>query len=57
MLDYVGKRIKIIFDDGNKIVTKFGKLQSNDQNFLVFRSELGEEVVPINRIIRLEVLE
>jgi len=54
---FIGKRVKIVYDDGNRVVTKFGVLQNSDANFLSFKSEIGSEIVPIARIIRLEVLE
>lgn len=56
MEGYLKKRIKLIYDDGNRITTKRGILISvND--FIVIKTEEGDEAISRDRVIRMELSE
>ena len=56
-MELVGKRVKIIFNDGKSNVTKIGTVVLYDSMFLFLKGETKEEGLPISNIIRMEVLE
>ena len=55
---WLGKRIKVIFQDSNKVLIKIGVCKSYDAVFLNLDNETGiNELIPLNRILRIEVLK
>lgn len=51
-----GSKIKIVYDDANRIVTKEGSFESKDESFIYILTD-RKEAIAISRIIRLEVQE
>jgi sRNA-binding regulator protein Hfq len=49
-----GKKIKVFFDDGEKIAWREGILTSKDDFSVVLDDK---NVIPISRVIRMEVVE
>jgi hypothetical protein len=49
-----GKKIKIYFDDGEKVSSRMGTVTQQDDFFLTLD---GRESIPKNRIVRIEVID
>ena len=55
---WIGKRIKLIFQDSGKVLVKIGICKEYDSVFLTLENQTGiNEVIPLNRILRIEVLK
>lgn len=55
---WIGKRIKVIFQDSNKVLIKIGVCKSYDSVFLNLDNDTGiNEIIPLSRILRIEVLK
>ncbi len=54
---FLGQKIKLVYDDGEQPFIKVGILEDVGAEFLIIKTDLGDQVVAISRIIRLEVLE
>ena len=57
MKDWTGLKMRIIFDDLGKTISKIGVITFYDPVFVEVKTERGIEVIPTNKIIRMEVLE
>ena len=56
--DKIGKKVKIIFDDGLRINVKIGIILSVSSSHLFIKnSDNEEEGLSLSRIIRIEVLD
>ena len=54
----IGKRVKIIFQDAEKVLMKFGVVSSYDNSFINFKNDNGiNEVIPMTRVLRMEILK
>jgi len=57
-MEIEGKEVKVIFSDGeNHYSKKTGIVKSVDNIFLTIVSDGKQEIIPISRIIRMEVDE
>lgn len=55
---WIGKKVKLVFQDSEKVLIKFGVVSAYDNSFINFSNENGiNEIIPVNRILRLEVLK
>jgi len=57
MKDWTGLKMRIIFDDLGKTISKIGVITFYDPVFVEVKTERGIEIIPTNKIIRMEVLE
>lgn len=53
--NYLNKKILVFYDDNSKVTPKSGILLKFDQNFVFLRTERKVEVIPISRIVRVEI--
>lgn len=53
--EHLNSIISVIYDDGNRIVTKTGKLTSIDEQFLIIQTQEGSEAISKSRIIRIKL--
>ena len=53
---FINKRVKIIFDDGEKINRKEGTLTGFNDSFLFFDTTENKEAILITKIVRIEFL-
>jgi hypothetical protein len=51
--DFLGKNVKIVFDDGVSVKIKEGKLLGSDDNYIYIEGE----AINNNKVIRWEVVE
>ncbi len=51
----VGKNVKIIWDDGNKILIKEGLVLQLSKIFISIQTKEKEEMIPLGRIVRIEM--
>ena len=56
-MEWSGKKMRIIFDDLGKTLSKVGEVLSSDPVFVEIETERGIEVIPVSKIIRMEVIE
>ena len=56
MKDWTGKKMRIIFDDMAKSMSKVGIVTFYDVVFIEIETERGIEIIPVNKIIRGEVV-
>lgn len=56
-MDWVGKKVKVIFDDGVKINSKIGILQNQFGEFVFLKLNNNEEAISVKKIIRMELIE
>ena len=56
-MDWTGKKMRIIFDDMGKTISKVGVVTFYDPVFVEIETERGIEVIPVSKIIRMEVIE
>jgi len=54
MKEFVGKRVRVIFDSGRggDGIPKDGTLISVNDTFVLLETSLGREALPVSRIIR-----
>ncbi len=57
MKDWIGKKIKVIFFDGDKTNSKIGILKAELPDFVVLKLYDTEEAISKRKIIRMEVME
>ena len=57
LVDFKGKHIRLIYDDGKHGITKTGILEDIDSDCIIFfNDKLHQiEIIPLNRIIRIEL--
>ena len=55
-MSVVGKKVKIVFDDGEKVNYRDGMLISQSELFFELRTDKGTELIPVARVVRIEVL-
>ena len=53
--NYINKKVKTVYDDGNRITTKKGILKNVGKSFLILKTEEGDEAISTSRIIRMEL--
>lgn len=53
--NYLNKKILVFYDDNSKVTPKSGILLKFDQNFVFLQTERKVEVIPISRIVRVEI--
>ena len=54
--EWTGKKMRVLFDDSGKVLSKVGEITFYDPVFCEMKTERGIEVIPISKIIRMEVL-
>lgn len=52
----VNKKVRVIFQDLNNSRSKIGYILSQDSSFLTIKTDNKVELIPICKIIRIEVL-
>jgi len=52
-----GQRVKLLFDDLGKATVKFGEVVDFSDGLLTLKMNSGTEVIPRERILRIEVLK
>ena len=55
-LDWIGKRVKLIFQDSEKVLIKIGIIQQASAEFVNIKTDIGIEIIPTSRVLRMEVL-
>ena len=53
---FLGKNLKIVFDDGQGVSIKAGILKEVTDDYLLIRTSQGEQAISLHRIVRTEVL-
>lgn len=53
---FLGKNLKIVFDDGANASIKVGILKEVSDEFLIIKTSQGEQIIATSRIVRVEVL-
>lgn len=56
-MDWTGKRIRIIKQDLNGTNSKIGIVLSANSEFIEIKTGRGIEIIPVIKILRMEVLE
>jgi hypothetical protein len=56
-MDWIGKKIKIIFYDGKKVNSKVGILNNLTKDFVYLMLSDSEEAISVDKIIRMELME
>jgi hypothetical protein len=57
-MEGLGKRVKLVYDDGNRVTIKFGILKEADDDFISLEVDNGSiEIIPTQRVIRIEILQ
>ena len=54
--EFIGKRVKIVFDDGRQIAIKEGTLLNATKEYIMIKSKDTEEAISTNRLVRIELL-
>lgn len=57
MASDVKEKVRVLFDDLGKARAKIGFILSKDTEFLTIRTDNRTELIPICKIIRIEILE
>lgn len=52
----LGKKIKLVFADFEKILVKTGIVEAADFVFISIKTERGMEFIPTTRVVRIEVI-
>lgn len=55
--DVEEKKVRVIFEDLNKSRSKVGFIISRDSEFIEIKTDNRNELIPICKIIRIEVIE
>ncbi|KKM93117.1 hypothetical protein LCGC14_1211630 [marine sediment metagenome] len=53
--DLIGKQVKIIWDDKDRPSQKEGIVQATSNNFITIKTERKIELIPVRRILRIEL--
>ena len=53
--NYIGKQVSIVFDDGQNISTKTGRLIEATDSFVKINTNGSEQLIMANRIVRVEL--
>lgn len=56
-MDFVGKNVRLLFDDLGRATSKQGLLLGLDSDFATIKTDKNVEMIPASRIIRIELLE
>jgi hypothetical protein len=54
---YHNKKVKLVLNDFDKVSTRVGLILSSDTDSITVKTQIGTEIIPLNTIIRIEVLE
>lgn len=57
MMDWVGRKVKVVFFDGERISYRVGELKSIDNGLVIISLSDTCEAIPIRRVIRMELVE
>ncbi len=53
--NYKNRKLRIFFDDGNKVVFREGILKDFNSNCLFLEVNRKEEIIPLSRLVRIEL--
>jgi hypothetical protein len=57
MNNWVGRRVKVVFFDGEKVNSKTGVLKGSDSSFVYLKLSDNSEAISKRKIIRMELLD
>ena len=52
----VGKKVKLVFDDRDKVSVAYGIITGYSDNFIFLNSNESDQAISKNKIIRIEVI-
>ncbi len=56
--DWIGRKVRLLFQDTEKIISKVGIIKKADNVFVEIELESNKmEIIPMSRVVRLEVLK
>ena len=55
--ELIGKQVKLFFDDGQKVNCYVGIIKEFSNSHVVFLSDGKENIIPLVRVIRMEVMK
>lgn len=55
--EWNGKQVRILFQDTNAVLSKIGIVLEYDSVFVTLETSQGVQILPLNRIVRIEVLK
>lgn len=56
-MDWKNKKVRVLFQDIDKVLSKTGEVVDIDENFLSIETDRCLEIIPMSRVVRMEVLE
>jgi hypothetical protein len=56
-MDWIGKKVKVIFYDGEKVNSKIGILKNQTDEFIYIQLYDSEEAISLDKVIRMELVK
>lgn len=56
-MQFLNKKVKVVFDDGSKVSMREGLFLSKDSRFIFLECSESKDAIPIDRIVRVEFLD